>query len=892
MPKLVIIDGHSLLYRAFFAVPPLSTRDGTPTNAVYGFLRMLFKLWREERPDYLVIAFDAPTPTFRHQLFADYKAQRVKAPETFRPQLALLKQVLAAIGVAVWEVDGYEADDLMGTAVALAKKQPNLQVVLVTGDMDALQLVDDRVTVLMPKLGITEMERYDAARVQSELGVPPDRIPDLKGLAGDASDNLPGVPGIGEKTARELLQQFGTLEAVLANAAQIPRPQVRDNLLRFADQARQCKQLATLRTDAPLTLKLDDLAVNRWRLRSRPVAELLLRLEMRTLLEELGLMDLLAEEATVRGSVVTAEEEWAKVNTAVKQQGRCALAADIVDGTLQGVAIAWKDCFAYLPVSGAGQTAASGSLFPLDSPPRQPPAREWVLSLCADPTVIKAAHGWKRLLHTFGAEVIEQCGTAPRGFEDTEVLAFLLNPGQSDYNLQRLAAEHRLPTKFRVTWQGDGVSSTAYEEALMVAELAPLLVSAVREAGMWELWERVEMPLIFVLADMERRGVLVDVPYLRNLSEELHRAARQLEERIYQLANTRFNIRSPQQLAEVLFQRLRLPSPRKGAGGRISTAAPVLEALAKEHEIARLILQFRELEKLRSTFVDGLLAAADEHGRVHTTYNQTGTATGRLASSDPNLQNIPARGEWGRRIRRAIIAPRGYRLVSADYSQIELRILAHLSGDEGLCRAFERGEDIHTQAAASVFGVQPEEVTEDMRRKAKVLNFGIVYGISPNGLAQQLGITPDEAQRVIDRYFERFPKVRDYIERTLAFARQNKFVRTLMNRRRFVPDIDSQDPRVQQAAQRVAINTPVQGTSADIIKAAMVAIWRGLKERGYDAHITLQVHDELVLEVAERQVLEVAKFVKQKMEGVAKLRVPLVAEIKVGTHWGEMDRLL
>lgn len=472
------------------------------------------------------------------------------------------------------------------------------------------------------------------------------------------------------------------------------------------------------------------------------------------------------------------------------------------------------------------------------------------------------------------------------------------SPGQSDYDLKSISVERKVATKWQIDWQGFSPQSLipssqpTCELALTNFELALLLEREVQEAGMWELWEHIEMPLIFVLTDMERHGVFVDIDYLRQLGDEMMRASKQIEERIYQIAGIRFNIRSPQQLAEVLFNRLNLPAPKKTPSGKPSTAAPVLEALAKEHEIAQLILEFRELEKLRSTFIEGLLSAADAQHRIHTTYDQTGTATGRLASSEPNLQNIPARGEWGKKIRRAFIAPKGYRLISADYSQIELRILAHLSGDEALCQAFERGEDIHTQAAVGIFGVKPEEVTEDMRRKAKILNFGVAYGISAFGLAQQLGIEPNEAQQIIDRYFERFPKVRDYIEQIVAFACQNKFVRTLMNRRRFLPDIDNPDQRIRDAAQRAAINTPVQGTSADIMKAAMVAIWQGLKERGYDAHITMQVHDELVLEVEERQVLEVAKFVKRQMETVYKLRVPLVAEIKYGENWGEMERIL
>lgn len=898
-PKLIIIDGHSLLYRAFFAVPPLSTRDGTPTNAVYGFLRMLLKLWREERPDYLVVAFDAPTPTFRHHQFADYKAQRAKAPDAFRPQVGLLRQILKTVGIAFWELDGYEADDLMATAVTQARPM-GVQVVLVTTDMDALQLVGESVIALMPKRGISEMERYDAQRVLQEFGVPPERIPDLKGLAGDTSDNLPGVPGIGEKTARELLQAFGSLESVLENAAQIPKPQVRENLLRFADQARQCKALATLKSDAPVNLNVDELAVRRWRWRSPEVAELLMRLEMRSLLEELGLTDLLAQEAFVRGMFICDERAWTETLQAIKQQGRVALALDGAEHHPKGVALAWKGAVAYLPLNPQAEPADTTSLFAGEERTEAnargqtlPDSHQWLLTLLTDVTLIKSAHHWKRLLKALGPIAIERCGMTPRGFEDAEVLAYLLNPSQGDYAWKPLAIERRLPTKFHITWEGDEMAPTdACEEALTVAELAPLLVNEVREAGMWELWERIEMPLLFVLADMERHGVLVDVGYLRQLGEEMQRMAKQLEEQVYRMAGVRFNLRSPQQLAEVLFRRLQLPMPKRMAGGRLSTAAPILEALAKEHEIARLILQFRELEKLRGTFVEGLLAAADEQGRVHTTYDQTGTATGRLASSEPNLQNIPVRGEWGKKVRRAFIAPKGYRLLSADYSQIELRILAHLSGDEGLCDAFARGEDIHTQTAANVFGVAPEAVTEEMRRKAKVLNFGIVYGISPQGLAQQLNITPEEAQEIIRRYFERFPKVRDYIDRTVAFAREHHFVRTLMNRRRLLPDIASNDPRLQESARRAAINTPVQGTSADLIKAAMVAIWRSIKERGLDAKMTMQVHDELVLEVSERQVMVVARLVKQRMETVFPLRVPLVVEVKVGDNWAEMERIL
>ncbi|MCS7192971.1 MAG: DNA polymerase I [Armatimonadetes bacterium] len=911
MPKLIVVDGHSLLYRAFFAVPPLSTKDGTPTNAVYGFLRMLLKLWREEQPDYFVVSFDAPTPTFRHRAFAEYKATRAKAPDAFRPQVQLLKQLLKTIGIAFLELDGYEADDLMGTIVQKAI-QKGLQVVLVTGDMDALQLIGEGVTVLMPKRGISEIERYDARKVLQEFSVPPKQIPDLKGLAGDTSDNLPGVPGIGEKIAKDLLQQFGTLEAVLENATQIPVPRIRENLLKFSEQAKLCKQLATIRTDAPIELNLSELAVEKWRLRTKETAEMLLRLEMRTLLEELGLTDLLGEEQVVKGQIFATEQEWQNLLNAVKRHGRVAIAFDIYasgqTSSLRGFAVAWSNEVAYVIERDEGQKTGEegnleafgvGSLFATQTA-RQTTLRDRLIALLSDPTIVKITHGFKKLLHQLkvSAEEIEHIGRDPHGFEDTEILAYLLNPGQSDYELKRISVERKVSTKWQIEWQQANPQSLipnphpTCEIALTTFELAPLLEREVQDAGIWELWEHIEMPLIFVLTDMEKHGVLVDVDYLRQLGDEMMRASKQIEERIYQTAGIRFNIRSPQQLAEILFNRMNLPAPKRTPSGKPSTAAPVLEALAKEHEIAKLILDFRELEKLRSTFIEGLLSAADSQNRVHTTYDQTGTATGRLASAEPNLQNIPARGYWGKKIRKAFIAPKGYRLISADYSQIELRILAHLSGDDALCQAFERGEDIHTQTAVNIFGVKREEVTEDMRRKAKVLNFGIAYGMSPFGLAQQLGIEPEEAKQIIDKYFERFPKVRDYIEQIVAFAHQNKFVRTLMNRRRFLQDIDSPDQRTYEAAKRAAINTPVQGTSADIMKAAMVSVWRGLKERGYDAHITMQVHDELVLEVSEQQVLEVAKFVKRQMESVYKLRVPLVAEIKAGDNWGEMEKIL
>ncbi|MCS7223450.1 MAG: DNA polymerase I [Armatimonadetes bacterium] len=908
-PLLIVVDGHSLLYRAFFAIPPLTARDGTPTNAVYGFLRMLFRLLRTEKPAYLAVALDSPGPTVRHRLFEGYKATRAKAPDAFRPQVSLLKQILSALGIFVWEKDGYEADDLMGIAVSLAR-QKNWRVLLVTGDVDALQLVDDNVQVLMPKRGVSQPTLYDLETVIQELGIPPEKIPDFKGLAGDSSDNLPGVPGIGPKTAQELLKRFGSLEEVLANADRVPSQKIRENLIKFADQARLCKQLATINRNLPENgLDLEAFFLKSWSRPSQQAIQLLIRLGMKSLLDEFQGPSSDQEPAVVHGRMITSQREWDSFLKEAKEAGVIGINWDCFDGRIRFVTLAFHNQVALVPAGSLvgtedkPQRSSPESLFqPQEGGISQDQLRDWLIALLKDPSLVKAAHDWKSLLRS--ARLISfdpTIGLQPFGFLDTSLMAYLLNPGQSSYDLSSVLAERQMNKRVLIQWKTvDGQREPAVpsesdpicQEAVWLSQAAPILSQEVRQEDLWELYEKVEVPLLFVLADMEEQGVFVDGAYLQRLNKAMAEEARKVEAEIHRLAGEPFNVRSPQQLSDILFKKLNLPRPSRTPHGKLSTAQAVLESLASAHPIAGKILEYRELEKLRSTFVEGLLEAMDQDGRVHTHYDQRGTATGRLASSNPNLQNIPIRSPWGRKIRRAFVAPKGKKLLTADYSQIELRILAHLSQDEGLCEAFAQGRDIHTEAAAGVFKVPADQVTPEMRRKAKILNFGIVYGITPTGLARQLDVPVEEASQVIRRYFERFPKVKEYQERTLQFARQKRYVMTVMKRKRWIPDIDSGDERVREAAERAAINMPVQGTSADIMKMAMVTIWRSLREGPYDAKMTVQVHDELMLEVRKDDLMEVARLVKRKMETAYRLSVPLVVEIKVGDNWAEMEPIL
>lgn len=909
--RLFIIDGHNLLFRAFHAITPLITREGIHTNAVYGFVRMLLKILREHKPTHIAVVFDAPGATFRHEAYEGYKAQRERAPESFREQVKLAEEFLRLAGIEVWRVPGYEADDLMAT-VARRAEESGMEVYLVTGDMDALQLVSDKVKVLSCRRGISDTVVYDVALVEREIGVSPKQIPDLKALSGDASDNIPGIPGIGERTAQRLISEFGDLEKVIESAPRIADERLREAILQHAEKARRWRELTLLRDDAPIDVDWDRCSVERLRLQSEEVARFFQRLEFERLIDELGLRKFILQEVTASCEVVDASTAADLLST-IRQHGSVTISL-CADGKLKCVAMSIDGMHVYcIPLSSAQDASPEGlptGSKPLSHKPIQPSLFDlqqegakrdlslpsWLVQLLNDTSLQKRVHDLKGMLRHCG-ELLDDISTEAAlsgAWRDARLMAYLYDPDKGDYELDDLARWLSINVNVRCIGaaRGDEDLMMRLARAVCITHIAcerfePHLTSC----GMQELLCSIEQPLSFVLADMERHGVLIDIQYLQRLSEEAQAELRKLEEVVYSLAGIRFNIRSPKQLGHVLFERLKLPRGRRIKTG-YSTASDVLEALAPQHEIAARVLEYRELEKLHNTYIEGLLELADaQTGRVHTNYDQAGASTGRLSSSSPNLQNIPIRTDWGKRIRRAFIAPPGYKLISADYSQIELRVLAHISGDEALCDAFMRGEDIHAATAASMFGVSLEQVNEDMRRKAKVINFGIIYGMSSLGLSQQLRISEDEAASYIRSYLNRYPDVHRYIEGTIAHASEHGYVATMFGRRRYIRGITSSDEREREAAKRVAINAPIQGSAADIMKLAMVRLWSEMRGRGMRSKLIMQVHDELVCEASDDEVDELIKLMRDIMESVVELRVPLKVDIKVGSNWLEMDKV-
>jgi DNA polymerase-1 len=844
-PVVYLIDASSYVYRAFFALPALTSPAGLPTNAAYGFTTMLLKLLRETTPAYVGAVFDAPGPTFRDELFEPYKANRPAMPDDLAAQLPLVHELVEALGIRSLVVPGVEADDVIGTAVE-SLGRTGARAVIVSGDKDLLQLVSDRATLW----DTMRDRRYDVAAVRKRFGVGPEQIVDIIALMGDPIDNIPGVKGIGEKTATLLVQRFGGVAQVLAHLADLEAAsdvrgakRLAATLRAGAEIARLSRELAVIRRDVAVDCALDTFRF------APPAAETL-----RPLFTRLGFQSLLASLArslpatTVPVRRTDHDDEWQTVAAAARAAGRVALAADE-----HGVVVA-------APAQ------------PLVYVSRVSPALH---ALCADNAVEKVAHDLKRDLRCVGVRSI-----APAF--DVMVASHLLELSAS-HRLEDLATEvlgRNLP-KFR-----DGPVALAAGASLLSAlcdHMAPLL----RERSLDGLFRDVEMPLVPVLAAMEQRGVCVDAGTLRAVGDEIEGRLAALMEEIHALAGGAFNISSPPQLREVLFDRLGLPRKgvRRGKTG-LSTDVDVLTRLAADHPLPAKILDYRALSKLKSTYVDALLAAVDPGtGRLHTTFNQTVTVTGRLSSSEPNLQNIPIRTSDGRRIRGAFVAAPGCLLVAADYSQIELRLLAHLSEDAVLLDAFHSGADVHARTAAEVFGVLPGTVTPEMRRAAKVINFGILYGMGPQRLARDLAIPVREAERYIATYFARYAGVRAYLDATIARARTCGYVTTLLGRRRALPDLASPDRAVAQAAERTAANTPIQGSAADVIKVAMVALDRRLAREGVRGGMILQVHDELVVEVAEADVGRTPAIVREEMEHVMPLRVPLVVGLGMGRDW-------
>jgi DNA polymerase-1 len=917
--KLVLIDGHALAYRAYHALRPdaFSTRQGELTNAVYGFTSMLLAVLRDERPDYIAVTFDVGR-TFRHEEYPPYKAHREAMPEELATQLRRINEIVEAFNIPVFTAEGYEADDVLGTLACQAGQQ-GVETLIVTGDTDTFQLIDDNTRVLTSRRRYSDTVIYDEAGIEERYGLKPRQIIDYKGLVGDSSDNIPGVRGVGKKTATQLLQEYGSIEAIYEHLEEVTSPRFRKALEAGRDDAFLSKHLATIVTDIPLELDLEACRVTQHD-RDR-VTALFRELEFRSLLERLpqpsqpeGPQQLaLFEEVETAAPAVPPAQPAAGYRTVDSQEALEKLveelsrspafaldtettSTDAMAADLVGIAVATKAGQAhYIPV---GHAKGAGDQLPFDY------VLEKLRPVLEDASVAKYAHNAK-----YDLTVLTRHGIAVKGLAfDTMVAEWLIDPASRNLGLKNLAwarlEVEMTPITFLI---GKGknqitidrvpieqVTQYAGADVDMTYRLASLLEPELQEKELWPLFTEVEMPLVPVLVEMEMKGVALDVPFLQNMSSLLQERLATLEKEIQDQVGYPFNINSTQQLSDVLFIKLGLPTKgvKKTASGHYSTAAGVLERLKDQHPIIGLILEQRELAKLKSTYVDALPQLVNPHtGRVHTSYNQTGTVTGRVSSSDPNLQNIPIRTELGRQVRRGFVAGEGSVLLAADYSQVELRIMAHISQDPTLLEAFRRGEDIHTSTAAAVMGIPANEVTPEMRRLAKSVNFGLSYGQGSHGLAQQTGLSHEEADRFIKNYFAQYPKVKEYIEHTKRQANEQGCVETLLGRRRYFPELKREQVRghIVAAAHRMAINAPIQGTAADILKIAMLRLHQALHERNLKSRMILQVHDELVLEVPEDEIDTVAPLVKEIMEGAFQLDAALKVDVKVGVNWLELE---
>lgn len=910
-PKtIIIIDGNSLIHRAFHAIPLLSTSQGLATNAVLGFTNMLLKILAEENPGFIAVAFDKGRVTFRHSDFKEYKGTRKPTPDDLRPQFPLLKEVLAAMRIPIFELDNYEADDLIGTLSARAE-QAGINSIIVTGDRDALQLVSPLTSVKLTKKGISELEEYDEGKVWDRFGITPLQYTDFKGLTGDQSDNVPGVPGIGEKTASRLLKEYGSLESLLSAAGEITG-RTGEQVRAFREQALLSKKLVTIHRAAPIDINLEQC---RWEGPDyKELLEIFKKLEFKSLIKSIYRDEGQAARKTENGrrASSTAQQalpepdletypvDFQPLTTlaglknfvkAAQKSGLVAIAAAAdAKGRVSSVGFALKGgktyCLNLQPdaecQAEAGQnmtlfndTAAAGP----DSFTTQ--GMEVLKLIFEAPHIKKYCHNGKEitwLLHKSGI-VLKHLAF------DTMIASYLLNPANPNRELEDVLLEHLS----EVLPKGEGRLPAM---AHCILQLAEVLDSKLKLQEQDRLFYDVEMPLVEVLASMEIEGITVDKNKLEEMSKDLGNMIENLSAFIYQLAGQKFNINSPKQLGKVLFEDLKLPVGKKTKTG-YSTDAGVLEELAMSHEIVAKILEYRQLVKLKSTYTDGLSALTDpKTGRLHTTFHQTVTATGRLSSAEPNLQNIPIRLESGRLIRKAFTASRPENLLlAADYSQIELRVLAHVSGDPVLINAFKNGEDIHTRTASQVFDIPPEEVTQEMRSRAKAVNFGIVYGLSDYGLSKDIKVSRQEARRYIDSYFARYAGVKDYIERVVREAREKGYVTTLLNRRRYLPDLFSPNRTLRNFGERTAMNTPIQGSAADIIKLAMVNIHRELAEHGLTAKMLLQVHDELIFDSPAEEIDELKELVRRCMENALVLDVPLTVDIKIGPNWYDVKRV-
>ncbi|WP_059103826.1 DNA polymerase I [Shouchella shacheensis] len=872
MNKLVLIDGNSIAYRAFFALPLLNNERGVYTNAVYGFTTMLLKVLEEEQPTHLLVAFDAGKSTFRHKTYAEYKGTRQKTPSELSGQIPLIHEVLDAFSIKRYEATDYEADDIIGTAANQAATD-GWDVVVITGDKDLLQLVTSKINVVLTKKGITDVDRYDEAAIDERYGLKPEQIIDLKGLMGDSSDNIPGVPGVGEKTALKLLKEFGDVETVLDSIDEISGKKLKERLEEHREQALMSKKLATIYTEVPLKESLDALKYEHFD-----------RKNVREVFKELSFQSLLDRLPGEDGLPVTEElkELSFEVVQEVKDEHLVSPSALVVE--------ALGENYHQAEISGIGLANENGRFF---VPTEVALSSDRFANWAKEESMKKWLFDAKRAVVALAWQEIELEGVD----FDLQMASYLLDPSLSSHEISDIAnrkgkgsvqedeAVYGKGAKRKIPGQ-ELLGEHLARKADAMYQLKDVLEEELKNNEQYELFNGLEMPLSVVLGRMERDGVKVDTSQLEAMGEDLAGRLSELEGQIHEEAGVAFNINSPKQLGKVLFEDLGLPPVKKTKTG-YSTSADVLEKLSGSHPVIEHILLYRQLGKLHSTYIEGLLKVADsETHKVHTRFNQALTQTGRLSSTEPNLQNIPIRLEEGRKIRKAFVASKkDWKILAADYSQIELRVLAHISGDDRLKEAFIHDLDIHTKTAMDVFHVAQKEVTANMRRSAKAVNFGIVYGISDYGLSQSLGITRKEAKEFIDRYLESYPKVKAYMENVVMEAKEKGYVQTLLARRRYLPELNSRNFNQRSFAERTAMNTPIQGTAADIIKQAMVRMDERLEEAGIEATMLLQVHDELIFEVAEKDKDQLETIVQDVMEDAVQLEVPLKVDVSSGDSW-------
>jgi len=897
--KFVIIDGNAILHRAWHALPPLTTKSGKLVNAVYGFTSILLKLYPDLKPDFIAVAFDRREPTFRKEAYAAYKAQRKKQPEELYAQLEIVKDLLEAFNVQIYEKAGYEADDIIAT-LAERVDDADVETMIVTGDLDALQLIDDNTKVCALHKGVSETIIYDEEAVKRKYnGLGPEQMIDFKALRGDPSDNIPGVPGIGEKTAIDLLNKFKTLENIYeqikkgSKKIEESKPRIIKLLKENEQAALESKHLVKLVKNVDINFLLENCRLRAFD-RQR-IFEMFQELQFKTLMNRLAKIELPEEKLEkdikkekVDYELVDDDEKFSKFLTELKKREIFAFdtETDVLDpffSRLLGISFSWEAKRAYYVLAKSKWLKRLKPIF-------------------EDAEKKKIGHNVK-----YDYEVIKESGIESKGLHfDTMIASYLLNPGTRGHNLNDLAfkelGHQMIPIEDLIGSGKDQlplskvdykkVSEYSCEDADITFRLYEIFNEKLKENKLFELFENIEIPLISVLAEMERNGVLLDLDYLKKLSKEISDKLSKAKQKIYKLAGEEFNINSPKQLKKILFEKLNLPiAGLKKTKTGISTAAGELDKLLGKHPIIDLIIEYRELAKLKSTYIDALPGLVGADNRIHTSFNQTVTATGRLSSSDPNLQNIPIRTKLGQKIRKAFIADPGYKIISADYSQVELRVVACLAKDKKMIKIFEQSKDIHTATAAEIHDVKMDEVTKEMRRKAKTINFGVLYGMGPYGLSQRTGVPMDEAKDFIDKYFAKFSGVQKYIEEIKEFALKKGYVETMFGRKRYLPEVNSGVPQIRAAAEREAINMPVQGTAADLIKMAMIEVHKELKKISPKTKILLQVHDELVFEVPENELKKATKIIDEKMEKVHKFCVPLKVDIEVGDNWRDLEKL-